>query len=75
MMSYDKFADLRTRRNTIRRYRRLLETELTDIERQYVERRLAEERSAFEKLTASTFPLTFSIPHDPVAPPRATAQP
>lgn len=75
MMSYEPFADLRTCCNAIRRYRRLLETELTDIERQYVERRLAEERAAFDKLTASTFPLTFSIPHTPVAPPGAMTQP
>jgi hypothetical protein len=33
-------------RARVDRYRRLLATDLTDIERQYVERRLAEERAA-----------------------------
>lgn len=33
---------------SVRRYRRLLETHLTDIERRFVERRLAEEQEATE---------------------------
>jgi hypothetical protein len=40
----------------------LLKTELRQFERQFIERRLSEERSAMEKLAASTFPLTFQIP-------------
>jgi hypothetical protein len=35
-----------------RRYRRLLQTELTDLERRYVEKRLNEEKSAMESLTS-----------------------
>jgi hypothetical protein len=62
MMSYEELAQMRARRNNIRRYRRLLGTELTDLERNYIERRLAEERSAFESLMASAFPMTFTIP-------------
>lgn len=58
----EKLASLRTHRNNISRYRRLLKTELTEFERQFVERRLLEERSAMEKLAASTFPLTFQLP-------------
>ena len=58
----EKLAMLRTHRNNISRYRRLLKTELTDVERQFIERRLSEERSAMEKLAASTFPLTFPVP-------------
>jgi hypothetical protein len=58
----EKFALLRTHRNNIMRYRRLLETKLTECERQFIERRLSEERSAIEKLAASTFPLAFQIP-------------
>ena len=58
----EKFALLRTHRNNIMRYRRLLETKLTERERQFIERRLSEERSAMEKLAASTFPLAFQIP-------------
>jgi len=35
-----------------------LATELTDLERGYVERRLQEERSAVEALSGETFPFT-----------------
>ncbi len=54
-----KFARLRTYRNNIHRYRRLLKTELSDLERQFIERRLEEDRSAMQMLASSTFPLTF----------------
>jgi hypothetical protein len=47
---------LRARRNNVRRYRRLLQTELTELERRYIERRLNEEKSAMESLTSSTAP-------------------
>jgi hypothetical protein len=57
----EKLAQLRARRNNIHRYHRLLKTELTEFERQYIERRLSEERSAMQELTASTFPLTFRM--------------
>jgi len=56
----EKLARLRTHRNNIGRYRRLLKTELTQFERQFIERRLSEERSAMEKLAASTLPLYLS---------------
>ena len=52
----EKLALLRARRSNIRRYSRLLETELTEFERRYIERRLSEERTAMQELTASTFP-------------------
>jgi hypothetical protein len=39
-------------RNNIRRYRRLLRTQLTDIERQYIQRRLKEEKAALSALQA-----------------------
>ena len=57
-----KFALLRTHRNNIARYRRLLKTKLTEYERQFIERRLSEERSAMEAVAASAFPLTFEFP-------------
>jgi hypothetical protein len=50
-------AHLRARQNNVRRYRRLLQTELTELERRYIERRLNEEKSAMESLTSSTVPL------------------
>jgi hypothetical protein len=43
-------------RNNIHRYRRLLKTELTELERQFIERRLSEERSAMENVAASALP-------------------
>ena len=58
----EKLALLRTHRNNINRYRRLLKTQLTECERQFIEKRLSEERSAVETLAASTFPLTFEMP-------------
>jgi hypothetical protein len=62
MMIDEKLARLRTHRNNIGRYRRLLNTRLTDCERQFIEKRLSEERSAMERLAASTFPLAFQMP-------------
>jgi hypothetical protein len=49
----ENWEHLRARRNNVRRYRRLLQTELTDLERRYVERRLNEEKSTMESLTSS----------------------
>ena len=44
------FVRLRTHRNNVHRYRQLLQTMLTDAERQFIERRLLEEESAIESL-------------------------
>ena len=38
----ENIACLRTHRNNIARYRRLLQIKLTDLERQFIERRLSE---------------------------------
>jgi hypothetical protein len=65
----EKFALLRTHCNNITRYCRLLKTKLTECERQFIERRLSEERSEMEKLSASTFPLAFQMPTKPVETP------
>jgi predicted house-cleaning noncanonical NTP pyrophosphatase (MazG superfamily) len=43
-------ARLSTHRKNIARYRRLLETKLTELERDYVQRRLSEEQSDLEAL-------------------------
>ena len=53
---------MRSHRNNIRRYRNLLQTSLTDLERQFVEKRLIEEQSKLGQVMASTFPLTFRQP-------------
>ena len=46
-------ARLRTHRRNIQRYRNLLQTSLTELERQFIEKRLAEEQSNLESLAAS----------------------
>jgi hypothetical protein len=50
----ENWDHLHARRNNVRRYRRLLQTELTELERRYIERRVDEEKSAMESLTSST---------------------
>jgi len=52
----ENWDHLHVRRNNVHRYRRLLQTELTELERRYIERRLNEEKSAMESLTSSTAP-------------------
>jgi hypothetical protein len=47
-----QLARLRTHRN-IQRYRNLLQTNLTELERQFVEKRLIEEQSNLDSLAAS----------------------
>lgn len=62
-MTDESLARLRTHRNNIHRYRQLLETRLTDLERQFIEKRLSEEQSAADCLAATIFPLTLKLPH------------
>lgn len=47
---------LRAHRNNAHRYRRLLATRLSDLERAYIERRLSEEQASVEALLQETFP-------------------
>ena len=63
----EKLALLRTHRNNIDRYRRLLKTRLTDLERRFIERRLSEEQTAMDELAASTFPVSFKHPVPDIA--------
>lgn len=53
----ETLARLRAHRNNILRYRRLLTTNLTQLERDYVERRLAEEEDAMHDLSARALPV------------------
>lgn len=53
---------IRAHRNNIHRYRRLLRTRLSELERQFIERHLAEERTALQALAAATFPVAFTLP-------------
>ncbi len=48
-----QLARLRTHRCNIQRYRNLLQTSLTEPERQFVEKRMTEEQSSLESLAAS----------------------
>ena len=48
--SEDHRTRLRTYRCNIDRYHRLLKTELSELERQFIERRLSDEKSAMESL-------------------------
>ena len=52
-MTDEELARLRTHDSNIRRYRRLLKTKLSDLERRFLERRLNEERSAVESLASA----------------------
>ncbi|WP_083519707.1 hypothetical protein [Bradyrhizobium jicamae] len=51
-----QLARLRTHHRNIQRYRNLLQTSLTELEREFVEKRLTEEQSNLECL-ASLIPL------------------
>lgn len=67
MMLDEDLARIRARRNNIHRYRRLLRTKLSELERQFIERRLAEEQTALDALAADTFPAAFALPKGPQA--------
>jgi hypothetical protein len=62
----ENLARLRTHRQNIERYRRLLETSLTVLERDFVERRIAEEQSALNGLASDTFPMVLKMPRKAV---------
>jgi hypothetical protein len=52
----EHLARLRAHRANVHRYRRLLATRLSDLERAYIERRLKEEQAAMEAHLQATFP-------------------
>ena len=60
-MFEQNLARIRTHRNNIYRYRRLLRTELSDLERDFIDKRMAREQAALEALIAETFPVTFPL--------------
>ena len=65
MMLDQDLARIRAHRNNLQRYRRLLATRLSEIERQFIERRLTEEQAALEALAADVFPAAFTLPKMP----------
>ncbi|SIO49084.1 hypothetical protein SAMN05443247_06356 [Bradyrhizobium erythrophlei] len=64
----ENLARLRNHRNNIDRYRRLLGTKLSELERQYLERRLSEEQTAIEVISTAIFPLTLGAVNAPRQP-------
>jgi hypothetical protein len=63
-MFEENLARIRAHRNNIHRYRRLLRTELTALERDFIDRRMADEQVALDALVAETFPVTFHLPKE-----------
>ena len=65
-----KVASLRAHGNNISRYRRLLRTNLSDLERQFIERRLNEEKVAMKRLASTKISITltssYSMPEAPL---------
>ena len=65
-----KVASLRAHSNNISRYRRLLRTNLSDLERQFIERRLNEEKVAMKRLASTKISITltssYSMPKAPL---------
>jgi hypothetical protein len=58
----ENLARIRAHRNNIHRYRRLLRTRLTDVERAFIDRRMSEEQAGLDALVAETFPVAFTMP-------------
>jgi hypothetical protein len=58
MINDQQLARLRAHRSNIKRYRNLLQTSLTELERQFVEKRLTEEQSNLVSL--ATLPKKFA---------------
>jgi hypothetical protein len=52
-MFEETLARLRTHHKNVQRYRQLLETNLTDFEREYIGKRLSEEQTAIDVLSAN----------------------
>jgi hypothetical protein len=61
MMLEENLARLRAHRNNMQRYRRLLATQLSELERTYIARRLEEEQAACETLLQTTIPIVLPM--------------
>jgi hypothetical protein len=66
MMLEENLARLRAHRNNMQRYRRLLATQLSELERTYIARRLEEEQAACETLLQTTFPIALPMAGQPL---------
>jgi hypothetical protein len=58
----ENHAWLRAHRQNIDRYRRLLQTSLTVLERNFIEQRIAEEEAALNRRASDTFPMVLTMP-------------
>jgi hypothetical protein len=61
MMIDETLARLRTHRKNIHRYRRLLQTQLTELEREFIVSRLEGERIAADSLAVAASPFSFPV--------------
>ncbi len=59
-MIVENLARLRAHRQNIDRYRRLLQTSLTVLERNFIEQRIAEEEAAVSRLASDTLPMVLT---------------
>ena len=66
MTTDEKLARLRFHRNNVHRYRRLLSTRLSDLEREFLIKRLSEEQIAIDALSTTTFPFGLNL-SDPIS--------
>ena len=57
-MIEENLARLRAHRSNIGRYKRLLKTQLSDLERAFIAKRLEEEQAEAEALVKTTFPFS-----------------
>jgi hypothetical protein len=57
----ENLARLRAHRQNIDRYRRLLDTNLSALERDFIERRITEEEAALHRLASNTFPIALTL--------------
>ena len=57
-MPNEQAARIRSHQSNLERYCRLLATELTDLERQFLHKRIAEERLELDRLRAEADPQT-----------------
>ena len=70
-----QLARLRAHRSNIQRYRNLLQTSLTELERQFVEKRLNEEQSNLESVANSLPKVSLGVrPNTPLPPGLAPAE-
>ncbi|WP_338832247.1 hypothetical protein [Bradyrhizobium sp. 27S5] len=70
----EQFARLRVHQSNIRRYRRLLQTHLTEVERRFIEKRLAEESIALQRSLESGVPIARIRPARQAAPSAAMGE-